>query len=264
MTDQVLKGKRALVTGSTSGIGLGVLQSLAQAGCAVIMHGLGDQDEIDARVAELKQAHPGVPITYVPGDLSTTDGVVEMMRAAGDVDILVNNAGIQFVSPVEDFPLAQWDKVLTVNLTAPFLISQTILPTMYTKKWGRLIHIASAHGKVASVNKAAYVAAKHGLVGLSKVIALEAASHHDASITSNCICPGWVLTPLVLKQIEARAATSGRTVEEEKMALCGEKHPTCRFTTPEQIGSAVVFFCSEGGANVTGTELSMDGGWTAQ
>mmetsp|Transcript_35409 Transcript_35409/g.92658 ORF Transcript_35409/g.92658 Transcript_35409/m.92658 type:complete len:269 (+) Transcript_35409:42-848(+) len=256
-----LAGKVALVTGSTSGIGLGIAIELAKAGASLRLHGLGDPAEITATVKTIS-ADYGVDVTFVPGDLSSAEGVTQMMAAAGDVDILVNNAGIQHVSPVEHFPADKWDKVIAINLTAPFLATKAALPSMFKKGWGRLVHIASAHGKVASANKAAYVAAKHGLVGLSKVTAVEAGAKQPG-VTSNCICPGWVKTPLVQKQIEDRAAASGRSVEDETLDLLKEKHPNCRFTTPAQIGASVVFLCSPAADNVTGTELSMDGGWTA-
>lgn len=203
-------------------------------------------------------------VVFVGGDLSSGEGVAHMVHAAlegGAVDILVNNAGIQHVSPVEAFPPDRWDAVMAVNLTAPFLATKALLPAMYERGWGRVVHVASAHGIVASPNKAAYVAAKHGLVGFSKVVALEAATR---GVTSNCVCPGWVLTPLVQKQIDARAAESGRPVAEEGRLLCGEKHPTQRFTTPEALGDTVCFLCSGAGDNLTGTEMRLDGGWTAQ
>lgn len=259
----MLEGKVALVTGSTSGIGAGIATQLAKAGASIILHGLGDPAEIESFRTKLALDH-GVVVRFVDGNLATAEGVEEMVKAAGNVDILVNNAGIQFVSPIQDFPEAKWNAVMAINLTAPFLTIKGLIGNMYKSGWGRIINVSSAHGLNGSPNKSAYVAAKHGLLGLNKVVALEAAEVKDARVTSNAICPGWVMTPLVKAQIEARAKESGKNFNDEAVALCGEKHPTLRFTTPEALGDAAVFLCSEAGDNMTGTEMVLDGGWNAR
>jgi len=259
-----MNGKIAIVTGSTSGIGHGIATALAANGCHVLLNGFGPAADIERIRADLAKTH-GVKVGYSAADMSKPAEIRAMIAQAvqdlGGADILVNNAGIQFTAPVEEFPDDKWDAVLAINLSAAFHASKAAIPVMRKAGWGRIINIASAHGLVASEQKAAYVAAKHGIVGLTKVIALENAR---AGITCNAICPGWVLTPLVQKQIEDRAQRNGTSVEQEKIALLSEKQPMHRFTTPEQLGGLAVFLCSENGATTTGTTLSMDGGWTAQ
>ena len=260
----MLKGKAAIVTGSTSGIGLGIAQALAARGAGVMLNGFGDAKEIDALRAELAGAH-GVRVSYSGADMSRPAEIVAMVEQAtaelGRVDILINNAGIQHVAPVEEFPVDRWDAVIAINLSAAFHAIRAALPQMKARNWGRIINIASAHGLVASAQKAAYVAAKHGIIGLTKVVALENA---EADITCNAICPGWVLTPLVRKQIDDRAARQGCSQEQAERELLAEKQPSLRFTRPEDIGEAVRFLCGPGAGNVTGTQLVLDGGWTAR
>ena len=256
----MLTGRTALITGSTSGIGLGIAVTLAQHGANVILNGFGDVEGAKARLAE----YDGL-VGYHPADMSKPDQIAAMIRYAetemGGVDILINNAGIQHVSPIEEFPAERWDAVIAINLSAAFHAMQQVLPHMRARRWGRIINIASVHGLVASVHKAAYVAAKHGLVGLTKVAALETAT---SGITVNAICPGWVLTPLVQKQVDARAAAGGLSNEEAKRQLLGEKQPSLQFTTPEQLGELAVFLCSPAADNIRGASLNVDGGWAAQ
>jgi 3-hydroxybutyrate dehydrogenase len=260
----MLKGKVAVVTGSTSGIGLGIARALAGAGADIVLNGLGDAAEIEA----LRQKIEGelqVKALYHAADMTKPAEIEDLIRSSeaqmGSVDILVNNAGIQHVSPVEDFPTERWNAILAINLTAPFLGIRAALPGMRKRGFGRIINIASVHGLAASINKSAYIAAKHGLVGLTKEVALETA---QSGITVNAICPGWVRTPLVEVQIKARAQETGAPLEEAGRALLAEKQPTQRFTTVEQLGALALFLCSEGGANMTGTALPVDGGWMAQ
>jgi 3-hydroxybutyrate dehydrogenase len=259
-----LRGKVALVTGSTSGIGLGIAHALAAAGADIVMNGFGEPEAIARSRQELATVH-GVRVGYAGADISDPDAVAGMVAQAeaelGRLDILVNNAGIQFVAPIESFPVAQWQRVIAINLTGAFLAMQAAIPGMKARGWGRIVNIASAHGLVASAQKSAYVAAKHGLVGLTKVAALELAND---GITCNAICPGWVLTPLVEVQVKARAEAAGVSVEEAKRAMLTEKQAMARFTTPEQIGATAVFLCSEGAATITGSSISVDGGWVAQ
>ena len=259
-----LQGKVALVTGSTSGIGLGIAHALAGAGADIVMNGFGDPGDI-ARLREDISSQHGVRVAYAGGDISDAEAVGHMVAQGaaelGSVDILVNNAGVQFVSSIAAFPVAQWQRVIAINLTGAFLAMQAAIPGMKARGWGRIINIASAHGLVASAEKSAYVAAKHGLVGLTKVGAIELAND---GITCNAICPGWVLTPLVEVQVTARAEAAGITVEDAKRQMVGEKQPMNRFTTPAQIGATAVFLCSEGAATITGTSISVDGGWVAQ
>ena len=260
----MLKGKVAVVTGSTSGIGLGIAQSVAAQGADVVLNGFGDAAAIEKICSDIEQNH-GVRAVYSGADLSTAEGAAGLIAFAeeklGKVDILVNNAGIQHVAPVEEFPVDRWDLVIAINLSSAFHTTRTALPGMRQRGWGRIINISSAHGLVGSVNKAAYVAAKHGIVGLTKVVALETA---ESGITCNAICPGWVLTPLVHQQINARAEAEHKTVAQAEKDLLSEKQPTLRFATPEQLGALVVFLSSPGGDNMTGTSLPMDGGWTAR
>lgn len=259
-----LKGKVAVVTGSTSGIGLGIARELARAGADILLNGLGDAGEIEKiRVGiesdfKVKALYHGADMTK-PGEIA--DMVATAEGKLGGCDILVNNAGIQFVSPVEDFPPEKWEAVIAINLSAPFYAIRACVPGMKKKNWGRIINIASAHGLVASVNKAAYISAKHGLVGLTKTVALETA---QTGITCNAICPGWVRTPLVEAQIVARAKDAGIEIEESGRRLLAEKQPSLRFTMPDQLGGLAVFLCSDAAANMTGVSLPMDGGWTAQ
>jgi len=260
----MLKGKSALVTGSTSGIGEAIARALAQAGANVMLNGFGDKAAIEQQRAALGKEF-GVKVAYSAADMTKPDEIAGMVKAAerefGALDILVNNAGIQHVAKIEDFPIDKWDAVIAINLSSSFHTMRAALPGMKARKWGRIINIASAHGLVASAEKAAYVAAKHGLVGLTKVAAIEAAND---GITCNAICPGWVLTPLVQKQIDARAKASGQTVEQAKVALLSEKQPMHQFTTPESIGALAVFLCGDAAATITGVAHSIDGGWIAQ
>jgi 3-hydroxybutyrate dehydrogenase len=258
-----LRGKVAIVTGSTSGIGLGIARALAAEGASIMMNGFGSAQDIEALRRDIAGA-TGVEVRHSPADMTRPDEIAAMVLQAGEawgrVDVLVNNAGIQHTAPIEDFPADRWEAVIAINLSAAFYAMQAAIPVMKRGGWGRIINIASAHGLVASAQKAAYVAAKHGLVGLTKTAAIELAG---AGITCNAICPGWVLTPLVQKQIEARAAAKGRSVDEEQEALLAEKQPMLRFTSPEQIGALCVFLCSDAAATMTGAPLSIDGGWTA-
>jgi 3-hydroxybutyrate dehydrogenase len=259
-----LSGKVALVTGSTSGIGLGIARALAEAGAAVMLNGFGDPREIETLRAGL-EASCKVKVGYHGADIGKAEQIVAMVaetaRKLGPVDILVNNAGIQFTANIEEFPDERWDQIIAINLSGVFHGTKAAIPGMKAKGWGRIINIASAHGLVASPQKVAYVAAKHGVVGMTKVAAIELA---NSGITANAICPGWVLTPLVEKQLRDRAAREGTTVEAETQALVSEKQPMAQFSTPEQIGALAVFLCSEAARTITGTSLSVDGGWTAQ
>jgi 3-hydroxybutyrate dehydrogenase len=260
----MLKGRVAVVTGSTSGIGLGIARALAAEGADVMLNGFGDAGEIDKLRKDLAAKH-GVRVGYSGADMSRPAEVENMIGAAtselGRVDILVNNAGIQHTAPVHEFPPERWEAIIAINLSAAFYAARAVLPQMYQRNWGRIINIASAHGLVASVQKAGYVAAKHGLVGLTKVLALEGAA---TGVTCNAICPGWVLTPLVQKQIDALAAREKLGAEAAKMKLLGDKQPSQEFVTPEQIAALAVFLCSDAAAQVRGAALSIDGGWTAQ
>jgi 3-hydroxybutyrate dehydrogenase len=263
-SDQPLNGKVALTTGSTSGIGLAVAEALAAAGAAVVLNGFGPADKIEALCARLRAAY-GCRVMYCGADMSKPGEIEAMVREVqqkmGSLDIVVNNAGIQHVSPVESFPTEKWDAIMAINCSSAFHTAKHALPGMRQRAWGRIVNVASAHGLVGSPHKAAYVAAKHGVIGLTKVVALECAGQ---GITANCICPGWVLTPLVQAQIEKRAAASGKTIDEEKLALVAEKHPSKDFVQPAHIGAMCVFLCSDGAAQITGTSMPIDGGWTAQ
>ncbi|MBT9504602.1 MAG: 3-hydroxybutyrate dehydrogenase [Burkholderiaceae bacterium] len=260
----MLKGKCALVTGSTSGIGLGIALSLARQGANVVLNGFGDVEAPKAEVAALGKDH-GIRVGYHSADMSKPAEIEALMAYAqaefGGVDILVNNAGIQYVAPVEDFPVERWDAIIAINLSSAFHTTRLAVPGMLAKGWGRIINVASAHGLVASAQKSAYVAAKHGLVGFTKSVALETAT---SGITVNAICPGWVLTPLVQKQVDARAAAEGVDGEEAKKRMLAEKQPSLQFTTPDELGELSVFLCSAAANNVRGQAWAMDGGWTAQ
>jgi 3-hydroxybutyrate dehydrogenase len=260
----MVKGRTALVTGSTSGIGLGIARALAAGGANLVLNGFGDAAEIESIRAGLEKEF-GVQVAYDGADLMKVEQIEAMVERAnrrfGGIDVLVNNAGIQHVAPVEAFAPERWDAVIALNLSAAFHAIRCALPAMKERDWGRIVNIASAHGLVASVEKAAYVAAKHGIVGLTKVVALENAR---TSITCNAICPGWVLTPLVQKQVDARAAKDGVDNAEATRRLLGEKQPSLQFTTPEQLGGLAVFLCSAAADNVRGQSWAVDGGWTAQ
>lgn len=260
----MLKGLNAIVTGSTSGIGLGIANVLAGKGANLVITGFGDAEAIEKERAGL-EAKYGVKVVYSGADMSKPDDVKAMVELCvselGSVDILVNNAGIQHTDAVEDFPADKWNAVIAINLSGIFFAIQAALPHMKAKGFGRIINIGSVHGLIASKHKAAYVAAKHGVVGLSKVVALENAG---TGITSNTICPGWVHTPLVQKQIEAMAADQGISVEAATEKLLIEKQPSKQFATPEQMGELAAFLSSEAAAQITGTAIPVDGGWTAQ
>lgn len=256
----MLSNKTALITGSTSGIGLGIAKALAQQGANIVLNGFGDVEGPKAEIAAL-----GVKVEYHGADMSKPAEIEAMMAFAaerfGRVDILVNNAGIQHVAKVEDFPVEKWDAILAINLSSAFHATRLALPAMRAANWGRVINVASVHGLVGSAEKSAYVAAKHGVVGLTKVTALETA---PTGVTCNAICPGWVLTPLVQKQVDAKSAALGISNEEATKLLLGEKEPSMQFTSPEELGALAVFFCSPAGNNVRGVAWNMDGGWVAQ
>jgi 3-hydroxybutyrate dehydrogenase len=264
METQSLKGKVGVVTGSTSGIGLGVAHALASQGADILLNGFGDRAQIDRLVADFSARHK-VKVGYSAADMSKPGDVAGMVaqatRELGRVDILVNNAGIQHTAPIEEFPVEKWDAVIAINLSAAFHAIRVVLPQMKSRNWGRIVNIASAHGLVASTQKVAYVAAKHGILGMTKVVALETAT---TGVTCNAICPGWVLTPLVQKQIDDLAVREKLAPQAARMKLLGEKQPSLEFATPEQIGAATLFLCSEGAAQVRGVALPIDGGWTAQ
>ena len=259
-----LKGKVAVVTGSTSGIGLGIASALAAEGADILLNGFGDPAEISGLSKSLADIH-GVRVVYSGADMSKPTEIAAMIEHAiaelGAVDILVNNAGIQHTAPVHEFPVERWDAVIAINLSSAFHTIQAALPQMLGRGWGRIINIASAHGLVASVNKVAYVAAKHGILGLTKVVALETAT---SRVTCNAICPGWVLTPLVQRQIDDIASREGLDPEAARLRLLSEKQPSLEFATPEQLGAVSLFLCSEAAAQIRGVGLPVDGGWTAQ
>ncbi|MGF6346271.1 3-hydroxybutyrate dehydrogenase [Variovorax sp. W2I14] len=256
----MLKGKTALVTGSTSGIGFAIAKSLAQQGAHIVLNGFGDAETPKSQIEAL-----GVRAEYHGADMSKPGEIEDMMKFAaskfGRVDILVNNAGIQHVAKVEDFPVERWDAIIAINLTSAFHTTRLAIPAMREANWGRIINVASAHGLVASAQKSAYVAAKHGIIGFTKSVALETAT---TGITSNAICPGWVLTQLVQKQIDDRSAREGISATQAQNDLLGEKQPSLQFTTVEQLGGLAVFLCSPAADQVRGVAWQMDGGWTAQ
>ena len=259
-----LQGKAAIITGSTSGIGLGIARSLAKEGASIMLNGLGDSGEIKSLQKSLALEF-GVPVHFHLANMAKTAEISEMVRdtveAFGKIDILVNNAGIQFVAPLEEFPPEKWDDILSINLSSSFHCIRNALPLMKAQNWGRIINVASVHGLVASPGKAAYVAAKHGLVGLTKVVALETAS---SGITCNAICPGWVLTPLVQRQIDELARNENLSEAEARERLLQEKQPSKEFVTTEQIGETAAFLCSPAAAQIRGALINLDGGWLAQ
>jgi 3-hydroxybutyrate dehydrogenase len=252
MTD--LNKKIALITGSTSGIGLGIARTLQAKGAHIILNGFGERDEIQKIQDELNA-------DYINVDLSNADEAARLVKDAGEIDILVNNAGIQHTDLIEDFPREKWDLIIALMLSAPFHLMKAALPAMKERGWGRIINIASVHGLVGSPYKSAYVSAKHGLVGLTKVTALETA---ESGITCNAICPGWVLTPLVQQQIDKIAADNNISDDEARVRLLSEKEPTLDFTTPEDIGEMVAFLCSHAARNITGSAYTMDGAWSVR
>ena len=256
----MLKGKSAIVTGSTSGIGLGIAQKLASLGAHVVINGFGDAADIEKERAGIEKKY-GVKCVYSPADMSKPDQITDMVKLAetsfGQLDILVNNAGIQYTARTEAFPEAKWDAIIAINLSSAFHAIKAALPGMQKRNFGRIINVASVHGLVASTEKVAYVAAKQALIETTK---MEAA---PANITCNAICPGWVLTPLVQKQIDDRAAKEGIDPKKAEKELLAEKEPSLRFATPEQIAEAVVFLCSDASSNTTGIALPIDGGWIA-
>jgi 3-hydroxybutyrate dehydrogenase len=260
---RALEGRSAIVTGSTSGIGLGIARSLAAAGAAVLLNGFGDAGEIEKTRAQLAK-ESGSDVRYDGADMSRPDAITAMVdnatAAFGKVDILINNAGIQFVAPLENFPVAKWDAILAINLSAAFHATRAVFAGMKNRGWGRIINIASAHGLVASPFKAAYVAAKHGVVGLTKVTALEGA---EAGVTCNAICPGYVWTPLVEKQIEDQAKIHGIPRDKVIHDVLLAQQPNKKFATVEELGALCLFLSTEAGASITGAALPVDGGWTA-
>jgi 3-hydroxybutyrate dehydrogenase len=260
----MIRGKNALVTGSTSGIGLGIARALAGAGANIMLNGFGDAGEIERLRAGLA-AEFKVKVAFNGADLSSPAQVRELIAATtrelGGVDILVNNAGIQHTAPVDEFPEDRWDAIIAINLSSCFHAIKAALPQMKSRNWGRIINTASVHGLVASVQKSAYIAAKHGVLGLTKTVALETAK---TGVTCNAICPGWVLTPLVQKQIDDRAAKEGIPLERARTEMLAEKQPSLEFATPEQIGGLAVFLCSDAAAQIRGIAIPVDGGWVAQ
>ncbi len=259
----MLKGKSALVTGSTSGIGLAIARALAAQGANVTINGFGDKDAIEKERSGIEKEF-GVKAVYSPADMTKPAEIADMVKTAektfGSLDVLVNNAGIQFVSPIEDFPIDKWDQILAINLSAAFHAIRAAVPGMKSRKWGRIISTASAHSLVASPFKAAYVTAKHGLAGLTKTVALELATF---GVTCNCISPGYVWTPLVEKQIPDTAKARGITEEEVKRDVILAAQPTKEFITVDEIASLAVYLCSDAAKSITGANLSIDGGWTA-
>ena len=264
MSERFLSGRHAVITGSTSGIGLAIAKSFAKAGASLTLNGLGDQSVIDELVRELAQAH-GVKVSYSPANMLKPEEITAMVKEAeaqfGAVDLLVNNAGIQHVAPIEDFPMEQWDRIIAINLTSAFVAMRAAIPGMRKKGWGRIISTASAHSLTASPFKSAYVAAKHGIAGLTKAAALELAT---SGVTANCISPAYVWTPLVEAQIPDTMKARNMTKEQVIQEVMLERQPTKRFVTVEQVAGTALFLASEAAAEITGTNISIDGGWTAQ
>jgi 3-hydroxybutyrate dehydrogenase len=262
-TVRPLAGKGAIVTGSTSGIGLGIARALASAGADIVLNGFGDAAAV-AKVRDDLEQEFGVTVAYSGADMSRPDEIEAMVAQAvaklGAVDIMVNNAGIQHVAPIDEFPPTKWDQILSINLSAAFHTMRAVIPGMKQRGWGRIVNVASAHGLIASPFKAAYVAAKHGLVGLTKVGALELA---EAGVTCNAVCPGYVWTPLVEQQIADQAKSHGIPAEQVVREILLKNQPNKRFATVEELGALTVFLCSPGAASITGVALPVDGGWTA-
>jgi 3-hydroxybutyrate dehydrogenase len=260
----LLTGKAAVITGSTSGIGLGIARTLAEAGADIMLNGFGEKNAINDLKTGIAREF-GIKVAFSDANVSDPTDIVRMLedgdKELGHVDILINNAGIQHTATIDSFPPDRWDAIIAINLSSNFHAIRAVLPNMRRRNWGRIINIASTHGLVASVEKAAYVAAKHGVIGLTKVVALETAK---TGITCNAICPGWVLTPLVDKQIKERAAHERISLEAAKAELLAEKQPSQEFATPEQIGAMVAFLCSDAASQIRGAALPVDGGWTAQ
>ena len=259
----MLKGKSVVVTGSTSGIGLGIARSFAADGASIMLNGLGDAAEIEELRAGI-EADFKVQAVYSPADMTRPAEIADMIaqarRELGSVDVLVNNAGIQYVAPVDEFPPEKWDQIIAVNLTAAFHTTRAAVPMMKANRWGRIINIASAHGRIASPFKSAYIAAKHGIVGLTKTVALETA---EQGITSNAICPGWVITPLVDKQIDAQAAAHKMPRDDVIRKVILERQPTKQFVKIEEVAALAVFLAGDAAASITGASMSIDGGWVA-
>jgi 3-hydroxybutyrate dehydrogenase len=259
-----MRGRTAVVTGSTSGIGKGIVTALAEAGANVMLNGFGDSGEIEAQRANI-EARFSIKTAYHGADMTKPPEIRDLMAEAegqfGQVDILVNNAGIQHTDEIEDFPDERWDAVIAINLSSSFHTTKAVISGMKQRGWGRIINISSVHGLVASVQKVAYIAAKHGLIGMTKVTALEAAG---TGVTCNAICPGWVKTPLVMEQIQARADQDGISTDQAIIALLREKQPSGQFTTIEQLGATAVFLCSDAASNMSGTTMTLDGAWSAQ
>ena len=260
----MLQGKSALITGSTSGIGEGIATALAEAGANIMLNGFGDPSQIERSRKSLSE-RTGVNVLYSGADISKPDQVLAMLQDAhdrlGQVDVLVNNAGIQFVAPVDDFPDAKWEQIIAINLSSNFYAIKAVLPGMKARNWGRIINIASAHGLVASPFKSAYVAAKHGVLGLTKTVALEVA---ETAITCNAICPGYVKTPLVEGQIRDQAKVHHMSEEQVIREVILASQPSKRFVEVKEVGALVLFLCSPGAASITGAALPIDGGWTAR
>ena len=260
----MLKGKSALVTGSTSGIGLAIAQALAAQGANITINGFGDKDAIETERSKIEKDF-GVKALYSPADMSKAGDFADMVHTSektfGSVDVLVNNAGIQYVAPIEEFPIEKWEQIIAINLSAAFYAIRAAVPGMKSRKWGRIISTASAHSLVASPFKSAYVSAKHGIAGLTKTVALEVATF---GITSNCISPGYVWTPLVEKQIPDTMKARGMTAEQVKRDVLLAAQPTKEFVTVEEVADLAVYLCSDAARSITGANLSIDGGWTAE